>query len=104
MQKGGDVPSGMSFVVKGRVRLVVTGKDGAIIPVTTLQQGDFIGQTALTREPVTASAYAIGEDTVLQIDRNTLEQLVSRKPGLLQDLRQAIDEQRDRAREAAAQV
>ena len=69
-----------------------------------LHQGDFIGQAALTREAVTGSAYAIGEITMLQIDRNTLEQLVSRTPALLQDLSQAIDERRDRAREAAAQV
>jgi CRP-like cAMP-binding protein len=69
-----------------------------------LHRGGFIGQAALTREPVTGSAYAIGEVTALQIDRNTLEQLVSGKPGLLQDLSQAIDERRDRAREAAAQV
>ncbi|MGI9123578.1 MAG: mechanosensitive ion channel domain-containing protein [Mycobacterium sp.] len=102
MQKGGDVPEGMSFVVKGRVRLVVTGKDGELIPVTTLHQGDFIGQTALTREPVTGYAHAIGEVTVLQIDRDTLEHLVFRKPELLQDLSRAIDERRDRAREAAS--
>ena len=40
--------------------------------------------------------------TILQIDRNTVEQLVFRKPELLQDLSQAIDERRDRAREAAS--
>jgi hypothetical protein len=33
-----------------------------------------------------------------------LEQLVSRKPGLLQDLSQAIDDRRQRAREAAAEA
>lgn len=102
MQTSGEVPGRMSFVVKGRVRLVVTGKDGEIIPVTTLHQGDFIGQTALTREPVTGSAYAIGEVTVLQVDRDIVEQLVFRKPELLQDLSRAIEERRDRAREAAS--
>ena len=101
MQKSGEVPASMLFLVKGRVRLVVTGQDGSIIPVTTLHQGDFIGQTALTREPVTGNAYAIGEVTVLQIDRDTLEQLVFRKPELLQDLSQAIDDRRARAREVA---
>ncbi len=75
MQSSGDVPASMSFIVKGRVRLVVMGRDGAVIPISTLHQGDFIGQTALTREPVTGNAYAVGEVTVLQIDRDTLEQL-----------------------------
>lgn len=104
MQRSGDVPAGMSFVVKGRVRLVVTGKDGALIPLTTLHEGDFIGQTALTREPVAGNAYAVGEVTILQLDRKTLEQLVFRKPELLQDLSQAIDERRERARTAATEV
>lgn len=102
MQVSGDIPASMSFVVKGRVRLVVTGTDGSAIPVGTLHQGDFIGQTALTREPVVGSAYALGEVTMLQIKRDTLEKLVFRKPELLQDLSQAIDERRDRAREAAS--
>ena len=102
MQVSGDIPASMSFVVKGRVRLVVTGTDGSVIPVGTLHQGDFIGQTALTREPVVGSAYALGEVTVLQIKRDTVEKLVFRKPELLQDLSQAIDERRDRVREAAS--
>lgn len=102
MQKSGDVPESMSFIVKGRVRLVVMGRDGAVVPVSTLHQGDFIGQTALTREPVIGNAYAVGEVTVLQVDRDTLERLVFRKPELLQDLSRAIDERRERARIAAS--
>ena len=102
MQRSGEIPSEMSFVIKGRVRLVVIGKDGGIIPVKTLHEGDFIGQTALTREPVTGSAYAVGEVTVLQIPRDTVEHLVFRKPELLQDLSTAIDERRNRVRDAIA--
>ncbi len=104
MQRSGEVPAVMSFVVKGRVRIVVLGHDGALVPVATLHEGDFIGQTALTREPVTGSAHAIGEVTVLQIDRNTVEQMVFRKPELLTDLSQAIDERRERARKAVAEA
>ena len=104
MQRSGEIPTGMSFIIKGRVRLVVMGKDGGILPVATLHEGDYIGQTALTREPVTGSAYAIGEVTVLQIPRDTLEHLMFRKPELLQDLSQAIDERRARAREVAAEA
>ena len=46
MQRSGEIPAAMSLVVKGRVRLVVTGSDGAVVPVNTLHEGDFIGQTA----------------------------------------------------------
>ena len=102
MQKVGEIPNAMLFIVKGRVRLVVSGSDGTVVPITTLHQGDFIGQTALTREPVSGNANAIGEVTVLQIERDVVEHLVFRKPELLQDLSQAIDERRERAREAAA--
>ena len=41
---------------------------------------------------------------MMQIDRNTLEQLVFRKPELLQELSRAIDDRRERARAAAADV
>jgi len=102
MQESGEIPSAMKFVLRGRVRLVVLGKDGAIIPVNTLHDGDFIGQTALTREPVNTTAYAIGEVTVLRVDRDAVEQLVFRNPQLLQDLSQAIDDRRTRAREVAS--
>ena len=62
----------------------------------TLEEGDFLGQTALTREPVTASAYALDEVTVLQIEREHIEELVARKPLLLQDIGRAIEERRAR--------
>lgn len=102
MQSGGDVPPGMSFVIKGRVRMVVMSNDGSLIPLSTLHEGDFLGQTALTREPVVGNAYAVGEVTVLQVPRDTLEHLVFRKTELLADLSQAIDERRSRARDAIA--
>jgi small-conductance mechanosensitive channel len=102
MQRSGEVPAVMSFLIKGRVRMVVKGTDGQIIPVTTLDEGDFLGQSALTREPVIGMGYALDEVTVLQIDRETLERLVFRKPDLLQDFSQAIDDRRHRFRELAA--
>ena len=102
MQRSGEVPTKMSFVIKGRVRMVVGGSNGEYLPVATLHEGDFLGQTALTREPVMGNGYAVGEVTVLRVDRDTLEHLVFRKPDLLQDLSQAIDERRERSREVAA--
>jgi CRP-like cAMP-binding protein len=80
--------------------LVVSGDDGVMIPVRTLDEGDFLGQTTLTREPVTASAYAMEEVTVLQIDRAHVEDLVARKPLLLQDIGRAIEERRNHVQRA----
>jgi small-conductance mechanosensitive channel len=102
LQFAGQVPKWMTFIVNGRVRLIASGDDGAIIPVRTLEAGDFLGQTALTREAVTASAYALEEVTVLQIDREHIEALVERKPLLLQDIGRAIEERRKSLRRALA--
>jgi small-conductance mechanosensitive channel len=102
IQFAGQVPKRMTFVVNGRVRLMVTGDEGSVIPVRTLEQGDFLGQTALTREPVSASAYALDEVTVLQVEREHIEQLVERKPLLLQDIGHAIEERRADLRRALA--
>jgi len=76
------------------VRITRYGADGALIPIRTLDEGAFIGQTTLTRESVAASAYALGEVSVLQIDREHIEELVARKPLLLQDIGRAIEERR----------
>ena len=92
----------MTFVVSGRVRLVVSGDDGSIVPVRILEEGDFLGQTALTREPVSAAAYALEEVTVLQIEREHIEELVAEKPVLLQDIGRAIEERRANVRRALA--
>ena len=62
--------------------------------VGTLEEGAFLGQTALTRQPVLAGAYALDEVTVLQIDRAHMEELVLRKPLLLQEIGRAIEDGR----------
>lgn len=102
IQHPGEIPKRMTFVVNGRVRLTATTEDGQILPVRTLDEGDFLGQTALTREPVFAGAYAMEEVTVLQINRVHLETLVENKPVLLHDIGRAIEERRMWVRRALA--
>jgi CRP-like cAMP-binding protein len=105
IQFPGQVPKRMTFIVNGRVRLIATRSDGAMVPVRTVDEGDFIGSTALTREPVTSGAYAVDEVTVLQVDREHMEELVLRKPLLLQEIGRTIEERHDdvlRALAAAA--
>src|SRR6478735_2343033 len=102
IQYSGQVPKRMTFIVSGRVRLAATDDAGGLIPVRTLESGDFLGQTTLTLEPVTAAAYALSEVTVLQLDREDVEELVSQKPLLLQDFGRAIEERRASLRRALA--
>lgn len=102
IQFAGQVPKRMSFVVNGRIGVIASGGDGSLIPVRTLEEGDFLGQTTLTREPVIASAYALDEVTVLQIERTHIEELVARKPVLLQDIGRAIEERKAHVARALA--
>jgi small-conductance mechanosensitive channel len=102
IQRPKEVPAGMTFVVDGRVKLVVTTDDGMVVPVQVLEEGDFLGQTTLTREPVKARAYAMDEVTVLQLGRDRIESLVDEKPVLLQEIGRTIEERRASMRRALA--
>jgi small-conductance mechanosensitive channel len=104
LQHSGDVPTRMSFVVAGRIRLTATAEDGSAITVGTLDEGSFIGQTTLTRQRLIGDAYAIDEVTLVEIPRQQLEELVQRKPLLLQEIGRAIDERRSEVRRALAAV
>jgi len=100
LQRNGDLPTGMAFVMAGRVQVTVTDDVGAVIPVRTLQHGDYLGQGALIREAVTADATALEEVLVLQIDRDDIEELVMHKPALLKELGKAIEERRQKVQSA----
>ena len=104
IQFAGQVPARMTFVLKGRVRLSITSDDGTVRQVRTLNEGDFLGQTTLTREPAITTASAVGEVTALEIDRKHVAELVVHKPELLQDIGRVIDERRDEARGAVAAI
>ena len=100
----GDVPSRMTFIVSGRVRVTAPTDDGSMVPITTLDAGSFLGQTALTRQPVLADAQALGEVTALQIRREHIEDVLQAKPLLLQELGRLIEERRSHVKQAMADV
>jgi small-conductance mechanosensitive channel len=96
----GQVPNGMTFLVAGRVQLTATADDGSVVPISMLVEGSFLGLTALTRQPNTASAYALGEVTALEIDRENVEHLVMREPLLLQNFGHILEERQSKVRQA----
>lgn len=100
VEYAGQVPPAMTFLVSGRVRLAATTDDGAVVEISTLEEGSFLGLTALTRQPNLASAYALEEVTALEIDREHLETLVMREPLLLQDFGHILDERQSKVRQA----
>jgi CRP-like cAMP-binding protein len=77
-------------------------EDGSLVPVTTLNEGSFLGQTTLTREPVLATARALVEVTAVQIGREHIEEVLQKNPLLLQKFGRLIDERRGNVRRALA--
>ncbi|MGH3540810.1 MAG: mechanosensitive ion channel domain-containing protein [Mycobacterium sp.] len=96
VEYAGQVPTAMTFLIAGSVRLTATAEDGSVIPVSTLDEGSFLGLTALTRQPNLAGAYALDEVTALEIDREHVERLVTGNPVLLRDLGRIIDDRRSK--------
>jgi small-conductance mechanosensitive channel len=104
LQHLGEVPAQMTFILAGRVRVAAPTEDGSLVPVTTLGEGSFLGQTALTREPVLATAQANVEVTAVQIRRERIEEMMQQKPLLLQEFGRLIEERRGRVKRALAAV
>jgi small-conductance mechanosensitive channel len=96
MQYAGEVPTAMTFLIIGSVRLTTTGEDGSVVPLDALDEGSYLGLTALTRQPNVAGAYALEEVSALEIDREHIEDLVMRKPLLLQEFGRILEERRQR--------
>ncbi|MGY4712813.1 mechanosensitive ion channel domain-containing protein [Mycolicibacterium sp. CBM1] len=102
VQRSGDIPGGMKFVVAGELQLTVANEDGAEVIVGTLEKGSFIGQTTLTRQPVIGSTYAVGEVTVVSVGRDQIERIVHENPLLLQEFGRAIEQRRAHVLRAVA--
>jgi small-conductance mechanosensitive channel len=100
IQRSGEVPDRMTFIVAGRVRLAGSADEGPEIRIGTLEEGSFFGQSTLTRQPVIGNAQAIDEVTVVHVDRAHIEMLVQRNPLLLQEFGRTIEERRNNARKA----
>lgn len=94
MQEHGTVPSAMSFVLSGTVLLTADAVDGTRTEVGTLERGSFMGQSALVRHPVTGSAFALDEVTVLRVNRDAIEKVIQRNPVLMHEFGRYIDERR----------
>ena len=100
MQLTGSVPDSMRLILAGRAHLTVAAAGGGLLTVGTLSSGDYLGQTALTREKVTAGVSAVDELTVLRVPVAAVDALVHSKPELARDIGRAIDLRRQRVVDA----
>ncbi len=94
VQYAGEVPTAMTFLIKGSIRRTFTTDDGSVIPLSLLEEGSFLGLSTLTRQPSLHGAYALEEVTALEIEREHIEDLVLRTPLLLQELGRIIEDRR----------
>ncbi|WP_141399704.1 Crp/Fnr family transcriptional regulator [Curtobacterium sp. 314Chir4.1] len=81
------------FVLAGSVDLRVPFEDTQL-PATRVEAGDYLGQTALTREALLTSAVALTEVAVLVVPATALDQIVRGTPALARDMGEVIDRRR----------
>jgi small-conductance mechanosensitive channel len=100
IQRAGEVPEGMRFIVSGRIQLTTGTADepGAVIGI--LDEGGYLGQSTLTRQPVIGSAQALDEVTLVHVERDRIETVVQRNPVLLQEFGRVIEDRRAHAQRA----
>lgn len=103
VQPSGVVPDEVRFVVEGRIRIYVDAKD-AQLDIATVDAGDYVGQTALTREPTPTSAVARTVTTVLAVPVDTIDLLVQSRPLLAREIGHSLEMKRKLAVEALAEV
>ena len=94
VERAGDVPLGLRFVIEGMLDLVAHGADGARVPVGTVDPGGYLGQTGLTRERSAESAVARVPSTLLLVDQSTVDSLVRARPALARDIGRSVDARR----------
>lgn len=101
IQADSHVPEAVSFITAGEV-LLTADADGTRSEVDVIERGSFLGQSALIRHPVTGSAFAVNEVTLIRVAREGMEAVVAANPVLLQEFGRAIDERRARVLDALA--
>ncbi|KRA25797.1 hypothetical protein ASD65_16220 [Microbacterium sp. Root61] len=99
--RSGVVPSEILFIAEGSVRVAVEAGGGRI-DFGVAEVGDYIGQTALTREPTLTVAVAATVTTVLIVPLETIDALVRARPLLAREIGESIELKRKLAAEALA--
>lgn len=94
VQAVGSVPEGIGFIAEGELALTVSTDNGEQLTVRQLDVGNYIGATALTRQPVLTGATALRDTTLISIPRDTMAAVAPRNPQLAQRLGETIEYRR----------
>ncbi|MFJ3381851.1 mechanosensitive ion channel domain-containing protein [Curtobacterium sp. NPDC090217] len=90
IMRPGVVPRALRFVLSGSVELRVPFEDEQL-PASRVEAGDYVGQTALTREVVQTNQVALTEVTVLVVPVEAIDTIVRSSPQLAKDIGAVID-------------
>lgn len=97
----GVVPDEIRFIVQGRARFTADTSGGRL-DVATAEPGDYVGQTALTREKATLTVVAADVLTALVMPLATVDELVRARPRLASEIGKSIELRRKQAADAVA--
>lgn len=97
VQAAGSIPEDIGFIADGELALTVVTDTGQQLTVGQLEVGNYIGSTALTRQPVLTGAVALRDTTLISIPRDTMAAVVQRNPQLARVLGETIEVRRKAA-------
>jgi len=76
----GDSSDAVFYLQQGKVKLTVVSKRGKEATIAILNEGDFFGEGCLAGQPLRlASATALTHCSVMEIDKNTMMQVLHRE-------------------------
>lgn len=85
----------MHMLVRGRVNVTMPNEAGVDVAISTLEEGNFFGESALlSRQTTTANILAKDDVEVLLLDTQTLLQVLTRNPNLLANIDSVIEQRR----------
>ncbi|MUL56978.1 mechanosensitive ion channel [Mycobacterium sp. CBMA293] len=94
IQAPGEIPKTITVMVAGHAQLAVPLGDGSIAAVRSLDKGALLGVAAFTHQANLAYAHALDEVTLLQIEHDEIQRLLSDRPALSREFGRLIDERR----------
>jgi CRP-like cAMP-binding protein len=87
----GDLGDYMVVIAKGRIKVVVTSKDGAELVLVTLGPAESLGElSVIDAGERSASAVTLEDTTVLRINRNSLFQIIRTNPAVMDSLMSSV--------------
>ena len=96
----GSVPDAVRYLISGQVVMRGHLPDGSDVPLLHLQEGDYLGQSALSRTPTQATYAAATELRVLVIPLDVLDDLVRSNHRLARELGRQLEQRRNAMSEA----